>query len=530
MPANSTPLHTTGRVAAVDLAAYSPITAANTLANAGDPIVGFCVASCKADQRMSVVTTGTAEAWAGGAISDGALVQVGSGGTVVAATAGGRAIGRAMNAAAVAGDKVEVLLFSGNESGLGVTKNNANGQTVLDDASSNALLSTGVLPRVPYLGVVASRCAVPSSFASANKQLMARSKHIALDAITSLRLVYANWYVKNTATIGENTPGADTTYQAAIEYPSGTIAAIITFGGSTTGVAADGATIVSDAASVNIPVGAAFFVRTFCTSTAGILYRNGTGSLNTVVGSTTSGEGWTFGVTTPNLVTTAGALSNQQTGIYFGPTAIIGNTSRPTIFITGDSRENNGVAYDTASDGFGLTGETNRSLGKVFATLNVGCASERVNTIVNTPSLYARRLALIQYCTHVACGYGINDIIFDSRTAAQTLTDLQTLWSQFGGRPVYQRTLSPVSTSTDSWATTANQTTHANNAQRTSFNDSIRFMPAGLSGIFDVADQVESMRNSGIWKAGYTSDGTHGNQTANLAIQASGVVAMQSIR
>jgi len=381
-----------------------------------------------------------------------------------------------------------------------------------------------------YTGVVASRCAVPSSFASGSKQLMARSKHVAMDNITSLQLVYTNWYVKSTATVGENTPGSEATYKAAIEYPAGTIAAIVKFSGATTGTAADGATIVSDAVAVNIPIGAAFFVRTFSSSTAGIVFRNGSGGLNPNGGTTTSGEGWTFGVTTPDLVATPGPFANQQAGIYFGPTAIIGNTSRPAIFITGDSRENNGVGYDTSSDGFGLTGEVNRSLGKVFATLNVGCASERVNTIVNTPSLYARRLSLIQYCSHVACGYGINDIIFDSRTSAQTISDLQTLWASFGNRPVYQRTLSPVSTSTDSWATTANQTTHANNAQRTAFNDSVRFMPAGLSGVFDVADQVESARNSGIWKAGYTADGIHGNQTSNVAIQTSGAVQLAHLQ
>lgn len=381
-----------------------------------------------------------------------------------------------------------------------------------------------------YTGVVASRCAVPSSFASGSKQLMARSKHVAMDNITSLQLVYANWYVKSSATIGENAPGSDATYKAAIEYPSGTIAAIVTFAGATTGTAADGATIASDAVAVNIPLGATFFVRTFSTSTAGIVYRNGSGGLNIGTGTTTSGECWTFGVTTPDLVTTAGSFSNQQAGIIFGPAAIVGSTSRPSVFVTGDSRENNGVTYDTASDGYGLTGEVNRSLGKVFATLNVGCASERVNTIVTTTSLYARRLALLQYCSHVACGYGVNDIIFDSRTSAQVLADLQTLWASFGNRPIYQRTLSPVSTSTDSWATTANQTTHANNAQRTALNDLIRFMPAGLSGVFEGADQVESARNSGIWKAGYTADGIHGNQTGNVAIQTSGAVQLAHLQ
>lgn len=353
-----------------------------------------------------------------------------------------------------------------------------------------------------------------------------------MDRLTSISLVYANWYVKSSATVGENLPGAATTFQAAIEYPSGTIAAVVTFGGSSTGTAADGETIVSDPAAVNIPLGASFFVRTFASSTAGILYRNGSGGLNNIVGTPVSGEAWTFGVTTPNLVATPGPFANQQTGIYFGPTAIVGLTSKPTLFIAGDSRQNNGVNYDTTSDGFGLTGEFGRSFGVSFGALNAGCASERSQTIATTPSLYAKRLALSQYCSHIVSGYGINDITGAggaTRTAAQLLADLQTIWAQFGGKPVYQTTIGPKSSSTDSWATTVNQTTDATNSERTSFNDSIRYMPSPLAGYFEVADQMESARNSGIWKAGYTADGLHANQAAQLALVSSKAVSLPGV-
>ena len=403
---------------------------------------------------------------------------------------------------------------------------NPDGSFTLDSESGKALNGGGIVPIAPYTGVVASRCAVPSSFSSVNKQLMARSKHVALDNINSLQLVFANWYVKNTATIGENAPGAPADFQAAIEYPAGTIAGIVKFSDSITGTAADGATIVSDPLTVNIPYGATFYVRTFASCTAGICFRNGAGGLNTAGGLTTSGECWTFGVTTPNTVTTPGPFANQQAGLYFGPTAIIGVTSRVSVFVTGDSRQNNGVAYDVATDGYGLTGELNRSLGRPYATLNAACGSERIATVVNTPALYVRRLALAQYCSHIVCGYGINDIAFDARTSAQVLGDLQTFWASFGTKPVYQQTISPVSTSTDSWATTVNQTTSATNGQRTALNDLIRFMPSGLSGMFEVADQVESARNSGIWKAAYTIDGLHGNSTADITIQNSGAVKL----
>lgn len=40
---------------------------------------------------------------------------------------------------------------------------------------------------------------------------------------------------------------------------------------------------------------------------------------------------------------------------------------------------------------------------------------------------------------------------------------------------------------------------------------------------FEIADVVETARDSGIWLApGYTPDGVHDTNTANLAIQASG--------
>lgn len=408
----------------------------------------------------------------------------------------------------------------------------ASGQTVLDDASRAVLGNSGVTALDPYTGIVASRCAVPSALAAVNKQLMSRSKHIAMDRLSSIRLVFANWYVKSSATIGENLPGASATFQAAIEYPSGTIAAVVNFGGAATGTAADGETLVSDAVAVNIPLGASFFVRTFVSSTAGILYRSGSGGLNNIVGTPVSGEAWTFGVTTPNLVNTPGPFANQQTGIYFGPTAIIGLTSKPTLFIAGDSRQNNGVSYDTTSDGFGLTGEFGRSFGVSLGALNAGCASERAQTLALTPALYAKRLALAQYCSHIVSGYGINDITGaggSARTAAQLLADLQTIWAQFGGKPVYQSTIAPKSSSTDSWATTVNQTTDATNSERTAFNDSIRYMPPPLSGYFEVADQMESARNSGIWKAAYTSDGIHANQTAQLALAASKAVALPGV-
>jgi hypothetical protein len=82
--------------------------------------------------------------------------------------------------------------------------------------------------------------------------------------------------------------------------------------------------------------------------------------------------------------------------------------------------------------------------------------------------------------------------------------------------------VTPVSTSTNGWTTTAGQTTHGNNAQRVAFNNWLRdgapIDGAGaplavgatgtragqpghpLAGYFETADTMETARNSGIWK------------------------------
>ena len=41
-----------------------------------------------------------------------------------------------------------------------------------------------------------------------------------------------------------------------------------------------------------------------------------------------------------------------------------------------------------------------------------------------------------------------------------------------------------------------------------------------LAGYIEVADTVESARNSGLWKAGYSGDGTHPNTVGATAIAA----------
>jgi hypothetical protein len=88
------------------------------------------------------------------------------------------------------------------------------------------------------------------------------------------------------------------------------------------------------------------------------------------------------------------------------------------------------------------------------------------------------------------------------------------------GLKVFQTTICPRTTSTDNWTTTTNQTPYAHEDIRVALNDWIRTCPAPLSGFFDAADLAETSRNSGIWKVGYPSDGTHITKTGAIAISA----------
>ncbi|HEY6019284.1 MAG TPA: SGNH/GDSL hydrolase family protein, partial [Candidatus Paceibacterota bacterium] len=114
---------------------------------------------------------------------------------------------------------------------------------------------------------------------------------------------------------------------------------------------------------------------------------------------------------------------------------------------------------------------------------------------------------------------GLNDLSLGSRTKAQIEADIQTMLGQSNltGKNTYKTTVGPRSTSTDSWATTANQTpaVDGNMADLNGFNADIRAGLANVQVVIDWADAAMSARDSDIHKAppAGTTDGTHYNST-----------------
>ena len=97
--------------ASAAIAQHQPAQASGAPAVAAGNAIGFANTAAASGQLAPVAAGGTALAVAGAAISAGALVEVHTTVTQVVARAAGVPIGRALNAAAAAGDLIEVFLI-----------------------------------------------------------------------------------------------------------------------------------------------------------------------------------------------------------------------------------------------------------------------------------------------------------------------------------------------------------------------------------------------------------------------------------
>jgi lysophospholipase L1-like esterase len=149
--------------------------------------------------------------------------------------------------------------------------------------------------------------------------------------------------------------------------------------------------------------------------------------------------------------------------------------------------------------------------------------SDQASVAVTAASL--RRLGMVNRCTSAIIQLGINDMSFSLTTLQTNLLTLAKFMRRQGIPKVFFITISPFTTSTDGWATTANQTPTGSNGNRVTHNNWVRAgcpvnattlapvavgtggaLFAGQSGhpvtgYFEVADTVESARDSGKWKA-----------------------------
>lgn len=389
--------------------------------------------------------------------------------------------------------------------------------TVTTDSTKTGLGAEAASDLTPYTGFVATRGIVSNDRHATNKQAMTRTAHWARDDITSLQLVLGNWCARQSTGV-ETNAGGITTYKVAIEYPVGTFT-LVPFSGATLGTAADGATLISDAVSVTIPRGAKFFIRQLIDSAGLIVYYSHSGLTNL---GTALGEGAEFAVSgITDKVTSGTVTAATATNVY--PIAIIATTSRPSIMFIGDSREA-GQGDTMGVDG--NTGHGPRTIGHKYAYGGSMGPGDRAAFFVASGT---KRLALVPYASHIICNLGINDLNGGAASAAATLISLQSIWASVATAKqtqakLYQCTLEPWTTSAD-WSTTAGQTVMSWEANRITLNNTFRLLPqTNLNGVIEVADVLESSRNSGFWAVNgtanaYTADGIHATQYGYMSVE-----------
>lgn len=350
---------------------------------------------------------------------------------------------------------------------------------------------------------------------------------------TDLRLIYANNY--NASELVNPNP---ITLAAAIEGPvlSGYNQPVIfeaTFGGNLSKPLDGSGILISDPIGYDVVTATGIYVRTFVTCTAGNKIPKGFSV------DTTRGESVVYSNTAPVNYTTydanhLGVVMPTTAGTGFGPIAVIGTVSPaaaagqqpspiiPIIGLLGDSVMA-GYGETAASRPASGWGYGRRALNNAFPFLCVAASGELAAQWGQAATGAGRRLrsSLLDGCTHAVGNHGINDL-----KAGASLATIQArlveIWTALSKRgiAVYQATITPFTTSGDGWTSLTQTKALADDTVRTGLNDWIRTIPAPLTGCFEIADLAESARNSGLWKPGYTGDGTHPNSTGHAALAA----------
>jgi hypothetical protein len=341
-----------------------------------------------------------------------------------------------------------------------------------------------------------------------------KKKHKCITNATNIRVAYGNC---SNETVNLN----NIVVKAAIESSGGAIYKLY-FNGRRSVTIEPGAIVWSDPVGINLTRGDTFWTRSYVTVGAGEV-------MLVSAAAQESGEGH-------NLVSIGGdgsdkadsgtAIFGVDARINFAPFAITGETVEqvPVIGIIGDSITH---GYNEAVPNFDnpysiiAMGD---NYGDDYAHILMAKPGESIQTFA-TEAGRALRMRLLKGCSHVVCGYGGADVFLNSRSLVQMQADFATVWGILNamGIKVFQATIHPYTTSSNSWADVDGQTIHANTTVRNNLNDWIRTIPTPLSGYFETADIVESARNSGKWKAVYTTDGIHPKDTTIHSLMAAAI-------
>lgn len=345
-----------------------------------------------------------------------------------------------------------------------------------------------------------------------------RAPYVAPVELTEIEVAFGNLSIGSNGEV-PGQPANTITVMAALEYPASSYTPIF-FQGRRAVTLDAMAQVWSDPIAIRVPAGATYYIRTYMTVT-GTWYQQGYTDGGTVVGSQGTSE---------VDQTLSGTISGTPSRPYIPQGVRARNQSAATLRIAGFGDSITGGVGDSTGKGWFMRAFAN------YRKIRLAQSGEKATSVVGVNG--SKRLAMAAGCNAAFHCYGVNDVNF-GRTAAQIEADLASRWlaHQNRGWVGYGATLTPITTSSDSFATLANQTVNANDAVRVAVNTWLRagapldpttkaVVAAGTNGalvagdgthplkrIYDFAAVAES-GSTGKWvvtgAANYaTSDGTH---------------------
>lgn len=367
-----------------------------------------------------------------------------------------------------------------------------------------------------------------------------RHMHTARVAATGIRFAYTN---SGSGPSGA-APGPNAFTLAAAIEKGGTVYPL-TFGGVARTTVDPGEVVVSDPCyAVSLSPGDDFYSRTYA-EVASAGQKVPISMRETHIAS--RGDGSTYSTTGADLTTVGSATPPASNARGIWPQAIGGVPTAPgatAVAVLGSSTpEGQGDNTSDAALPPGYVARACEAAGVPYA--NFALSGDRFQYIRDATEQGRRFGDLLSWVSHIVCDYGVNDLI-NLRTLAQMQADGIAFWGYLAatGKLVSQATFKPYTSSTDGWVTVENQTPGGVNPTRLAWNAwlrdgapliagaaaatgttdpaAVRVGSAGhpLDAVLEVADALESSRDSGVWTPGYTSDGLHPNPTGHAAAAA----------
>lgn len=386
-----------------------------------------------------------------------------------------------------------------DNNGMGIDDPNDPGVKL--DATGNPTKTTtgapisvvGSVSRSAYLGQVASRCLMPVATLApgSGTWTSGRTLHFTAVPIFNPIFVFPSWWLANT-NVETNVAGGSC--KSAIEISLGVR--------SYQNLEGDSAFIngyaINTFSGVIIPAGF-YWIDHLQRGPNGVVYIGAQGQGY----SPARGEGWAFGTGVPTDYTLAGtppASFNNSQG--YGPILILGQTTRPSFLISGNSRAV-GLA-DFFSDASGDQGDFPRLIGQTYGYTNIAIGGSRLSTFNAASKIFRNQIINgtiagintgVPYHSHYV-GYDLINDLSGGDTAVAAVARIVTQAASIGaGQKYVAVTTAPLTTSTDNWVSIGNQAAAQPTLQ---VNNAIRAGLVGVSIIADMADIVDPYR-TGKW-------------------------------